>query len=55
LYFWRIYEMDFPEGSNVKAPGGSDFPFGAFLFAFLSAKGILLKEKGVIKGKNTIK
>jgi hypothetical protein len=22
LYFWRIYEMDFPEGSNVKAPRG---------------------------------
>jgi hypothetical protein len=22
LYFWRIYEMDFPEGSNMKAPMG---------------------------------
>jgi hypothetical protein len=30
-YFWGIYEVDFPEGSNVKAPRGHDFPFGAFL------------------------
>jgi hypothetical protein len=22
--------MGFPEGSNMKAPGDSDFPFGAF-------------------------
>ena len=21
LYFWGIYEMGFPEGPNVKAPG----------------------------------
>jgi hypothetical protein len=32
LYFWRIYEMGFPEGSNVKAPRDSEIPFGAFLF-----------------------
>jgi hypothetical protein len=25
LYFWRIYEMGFPEGSNVKAPRGFRF------------------------------
>jgi hypothetical protein len=31
LYFWRIYEMGFPEGSNIKAPGDSDLPLGAFL------------------------
>jgi hypothetical protein len=31
LYFWRIYEMDFPERSDMKAPGDSDFPFGAFV------------------------
>jgi hypothetical protein len=24
------YERDFPEGSNMKAPGDSEFPFGAF-------------------------
>jgi hypothetical protein len=29
--FWRIYEMGFPEGSNVKAPRGFSFPFGTFL------------------------
>jgi hypothetical protein len=28
--FWRIFELDFPERSNVQAPGDSDFPFGAF-------------------------
>jgi hypothetical protein len=30
---WGIYEMGFPEGSNVKAPRDSEFPFlGAFFF-----------------------
>lgn len=27
--------MDFPEGSNVKAPRDSEFPFGAFIFGFV--------------------
>jgi len=26
--------VGFPEGSNMKAPRDSDFPFGAFLFSF---------------------
>jgi hypothetical protein len=30
--FWGIYEMGFPEGSNMKAQGDSGFPFGAFSF-----------------------
>ena len=24
--------MDFPEGSDVKAPRDSEFPFGAFIY-----------------------
>jgi hypothetical protein len=35
MYFWGIYEVGFPEGSHVKAPGDSDFPFGAF-FVFVN-------------------
>jgi hypothetical protein len=31
LYFWGIYEMGFPEGSNIKAPGDLGLPLGAFL------------------------
>jgi hypothetical protein len=34
LYFWGIYEMGFPEGSNMKAPRGYLNTLGAF-FAFL--------------------
>jgi hypothetical protein len=33
LNFWRIYEMGFPEGSDMKAPGDSSFPSGAFLIS----------------------
>jgi 4-carboxymuconolactone decarboxylase len=31
-YFWRIYEMDFPEGSNMRAPEGLEVPLGASFF-----------------------
>ena len=31
LYFWVIYEVGFPEGSNMKAPGDLEFPFGALI------------------------
>jgi len=34
LYFWGFYEVDFPEGSNMKAPRGFRFSFGAFFSAF---------------------
>jgi hypothetical protein len=34
--FWGIYEMDFPEHANMKAPRGSGFPFGAFVVEFFS-------------------
>jgi hypothetical protein len=27
LYFWRIYEMDFPEGFDMKAPRGFRISF----------------------------
>jgi hypothetical protein len=37
--FWGIYEMDFPEGSNVKAPRGLLFLFGA---CFFSTRGTVL-------------
>jgi hypothetical protein len=36
LYFWGIYEMGFPEGSNMKAPRDSEFPFGAFFLRLSS-------------------
>jgi hypothetical protein len=32
LYFWRVYEMDFPEGSNMKVPKDADSSFGAYPF-----------------------
>jgi putative intracellular protease/amidase len=32
LVLLGIYEKDFPERSNIKAPRGADFPFGAFIF-----------------------
>ncbi len=31
LNFWEVYEKDFPEESNMKAPRGSNSPFGALL------------------------
>jgi hypothetical protein len=31
--FLRIYEVDFPEGSNMKAPRGK-YPFGASFLCF---------------------
>ena len=35
LYFWGIYEMDFREVSNSKAPGGFNIPLEPFLSHFL--------------------
>jgi hypothetical protein len=34
LYFWGIYEMGFPEGSNMKAPRGFRFSLWSFFNAF---------------------
>jgi hypothetical protein len=31
--FWRIYEMGFPEGSNMKGPEGLRIPLGPFFFS----------------------
>jgi hypothetical protein len=33
FYFWRIYEMNFPERSHVKAPNG--FRFSLWSLSFL--------------------
>jgi hypothetical protein len=38
--YGEFFEKGFPEGSNMKAPGDSDFPFGAFL-EFLSLNHLL--------------
>jgi hypothetical protein len=35
-----IYEMDFPEGPNMKVQGDSDFPFAA-IFVFT---GVVLRD-----------
>ncbi len=35
LNFWGTYEVDFPEGPNMKAPGECEYPFGAYFFAVL--------------------
>jgi hypothetical protein len=45
LNFWRIYEMGFPEGSNMKAPRGVHIPLGPFFSAFLEVSLFFLKIK----------
>jgi hypothetical protein len=59
---WVIYEMDFPEGSNVRAPGGFCFPcepfFSALLELFLPCKNQLnlqnLKEEPIVATQKSI-
>jgi hypothetical protein len=41
------YEMDFTEGSNMKAPRRGNIPLGPFLSGFLDSTFInILKERG---------
>jgi hypothetical protein len=55
--FWGIYEVGFPEGSNMKAPEGLNFPLGPFFSAFLERiylkKAVfILQEKQLWKPRN---
>jgi hypothetical protein len=57
LNFWGIYEMDFPEGSNVKAPRGFRYSLWSLflIFFYRQRNEALWMAKGVIEDKRNAK